>query len=231
MIRTVVVAVFVVAIVMIAAPSMAVGQQADGAMSKDKLVKILKQNNTSQQELAAIVAQTGVDFQMSADDEKKLRQAGASDDLIAAARNNYQGQPQPDNKKPEETENKTQPEEPLKIPTPKETQLPKPQTPARPESEKIEQTANPIVQQRPQKQDKDIKFKVGDQVEVDISMRGDYAGADKYAQWRPGKITGIENPNDRLGYYVVQVDEDGRELHIRFRTRDVRWIRAPQGPQ
>lgn len=229
MIRRVVLATFFVAIVMIAAPSIAVAQ--DGPMSKDKLVKVLKQNNTSQQELVAIVAQTGVDFQMSADDEKKLHQAGASDELIAAARDSYQGQPQPENKKPEETENKTPPEEPVKLPTPKETQPPKPETPAQTEPEKPEKSTNAAVQQRPQKQDKDIQFKVGDQVEVDIAMRGDYAAADKYAQWRPAKIIGIENPHDRLGYYVVQVDEDGHELHIRFRTRDVRWIRAPQEPQ
>jgi hypothetical protein len=67
------------------------GQAAGGALSKDRLIKLLKLGDSSQQELAQAVARKGVDFQPTADDEKELRQAGASDELIAAVRANFRG--------------------------------------------------------------------------------------------------------------------------------------------
>ncbi len=69
------------------------------------------------------------------------------------------------------------------------------------------------------------RFKVGDRVEVDTFMRGDYEGADKYAEWRKGTVTGFFNPEGRFGGYVVKIDQ-GREMQIRF--VDTRWIRTPQ---
>src|SRR5438309_2804108 len=65
------------------------GQVVNDPLSKDRLVKLLRLNDSSPQELVQIVTRKGVDFQPTADDEKQLRQAGASDDLIAAVRANY----------------------------------------------------------------------------------------------------------------------------------------------
>ena len=65
------------------------GQAAPDPLSKDRLVKLLKLNDSTPQELVQIVTRKGVDFQPTADDEKQLRQAGAKDDLIAAVRTNY----------------------------------------------------------------------------------------------------------------------------------------------
>jgi hypothetical protein len=75
------------------------------------------------------------------------------------------------------------------------------------------------------------RFKVGDRVEVDTFMRGDYEGADKYAEWRKGTVTAFFNPESRFGGYVVKIDQGqdkGKEMQIRF--VDTRWIRTPQTP-
>jgi hypothetical protein len=71
------------------------------------------------------------------------------------------------------------------------------------------------------------QFKVGDRVEVDTFMRGDYPGSDKMAKWRTGTVVRLDKPEDRFGAYIVKVDESGGEMRVRF--VDSRWIRTPQG--
>jgi hypothetical protein len=58
-------------------------------LSKKRLLKLLTLNDSTQQELAQIVGQKGVDFQPTPADERELHDAGASDDLIVAVRANY----------------------------------------------------------------------------------------------------------------------------------------------
>ncbi len=69
------------------------------------------------------------------------------------------------------------------------------------------------------------QFNVGDRVEIDTFLRGDYPGADKLAKWRIGTVIRLDNPEDRFGAYIVKVDEDGSEMRIRM--VDKRWIRVP----
>ena len=249
-IRQILTTLFVFAI-LIAAGEATARAQDSAPLDKDGLLKtitFMKQTNSSDQEIAQVVSNTGVGFKPTKDDEKQLRQAGASDSVIAAVRGSYRGEETndkpaaTDNQPPTATEDKNE-AKPRKVKPPKETKPAKTQktTDAGMQTGTRDETANQPPQNdeprerreqpKQQKQDKDIKFNVGDRVEVDTFMRGDYAGSDQYARWRPGKIIGIENAQDRLGFYVVQVDEDGSEMRIRFRTRDVRWIRAPQGPQ
>ena len=71
------------------------------------------------------------------------------------------------------------------------------------------------------------RLKVGDRVEVDTLMHGNYPGAEKNATWRKATVTQIYSPESQFGGYVVRVDEDGREMRIRF--VDTQWIRNPQG--
>lgn len=85
------------------------GQPVGGPLSKDRLLKLLKLNASSPQELVQIVARKGVDFQPSADDEKEFRQAGASDDLIAAVRANFKGAAAANNATTENTAPQNQP--------------------------------------------------------------------------------------------------------------------------
>ena len=73
----------------------------------------------------------------------------------------------------------------------------------------------------------DARFKVGDRVEVDTFQHGNYPGAEKNATWRKATIVRLYNPEDRFGGYIVKVDEDGREMRLRF--VDTQWIRARQG--
>ena len=73
----------------------------------------------------------------------------------------------------------------------------------------------------------DARFKVGDRVEVDTFQHGNYPGAEKNATWRKATIVRLYNPEDRFGGYIVKVNEDGREMRLRF--VDTQWIRAPQG--
>jgi hypothetical protein len=70
-------------------------------------------------------------------------------------------------------------------------------------------------------------YKVGDRVEVDTFQHGNYPGAEKNATWRKATIIRLYNPEDRFGGYIVKVDEDGREMRLRF--VDTQWMRAPQG--
>jgi hypothetical protein len=66
-------------------------QNPGNQLSKVRLMKLLLLNDSSQQELVQAVNQKGVDFTPTPQDEKELREAGASDDLIAAVRANYRG--------------------------------------------------------------------------------------------------------------------------------------------
>jgi hypothetical protein len=58
-------------------------------ISKKGLVDALHIGALSTSELVAIVQQRGVDFQVNAEDETELRQAGAQPALVEAARKNY----------------------------------------------------------------------------------------------------------------------------------------------
>src|SRR3979411_148652 len=60
-------------------------------------------------------------------------------------------------------------------------------------------------------------YKVGDRVEVDTFMHGwGWPGAEKSAVWRKGTVIKLYDPEDRFGGYIVKVDEDGREMRLRF---------------
>ena len=73
------------------------------------------------------------------------------------------------------------------------------------------------------------KFKVGDRVEVDTFMRSNWRDPanDKNAVWRIGTVTEIYSPESQFGGYIIKMDEDRREMRIRF--VDTQWIRTPQG--
>ncbi len=60
-----------------------------GPASKQQLVDMLKSKRLEPDRMAQMLARRGVDFQLKAEDEKELRDAGASDDVIAAVRANY----------------------------------------------------------------------------------------------------------------------------------------------
>ncbi|MDX6528798.1 MAG: hypothetical protein QOH41_1088 [Blastocatellia bacterium] len=64
-------------------------------------------------------------------------------------------------------------------------------------------------------------------MEVDTFQHGNYPGAEKNATWRKATIIRLYTPEDRFGGYIVKVDEDGREMRLRF--VDTQWMRAPQG--
>ena len=66
-----------------------------------------------------------------------------------------------------------------------------------------------------------LQFKVGDRVEVDTLQSG--SNPEKSFFWRPGIITGISDPLNHFGYYIIKID-DGRERNIRY--IDTQWIRA-----
>lgn len=74
------------------APSaLAQGGQTDGPLTKNKLIKMLLLNDSSQQDLIKLITRNGVDFRPTPTEERDLHEAGGSDDLIVAARANFRG--------------------------------------------------------------------------------------------------------------------------------------------
>ncbi len=62
------------------------GQVAPRSLSKDEVITLLK-GDVSPKRVAELAHERGVDFQVTAEAEKELRQAGADDSLLAALRN------------------------------------------------------------------------------------------------------------------------------------------------
>lgn len=73
-------------------------------------------------------------------------------------------------------------------------------------------------------QAQEMKYKVGDRVEVHTFMASTYPGSEKYAKWRKGTIVRLDNPENRFGAYIVTLDADGSEFRVRF--VDTQFIRA-----
>ncbi|HYE13096.1 MAG TPA: hypothetical protein VD968_01495 [Pyrinomonadaceae bacterium] len=63
--------------------------QAKKPISKDGLIKAVQINGLSTAELVEQIGQRGVNFQMTPAVEQEMRQAGAREEVIAAARSNY----------------------------------------------------------------------------------------------------------------------------------------------
>src|SRR5437764_6041573 len=78
-----------VAAFMMLASAAAASAQAKKPISRDGLVKAVRINGLSTAELIEQIGQRGVAFEMTADAEAELRQAGARPEVIEAARNNY----------------------------------------------------------------------------------------------------------------------------------------------
>jgi hypothetical protein len=70
----------------------------------------------------------------------------------------------------------------------------------------------------------EIKFKVGDHVEVDTLYTSDHPENSMW--WRAGTIVEIVDPESPYGHYVVKLDKDGREMT--FRWASPQWIRPAQ---
>jgi TonB family protein len=68
---------------------------ADG-LPKEWLLHPLRERRHGEAELVRLVERRGVSFQPTAEDEKELRAAGATDRLLEAVRNNYRWQTPPD---------------------------------------------------------------------------------------------------------------------------------------
>jgi len=139
---------------------MAAAQDDSGAVNKDglkKTITFMKKTGSSDREIAEVVRRTGVDFKPTAADEKELREAGASDAVMAAVRANYRGPAEPENNDKPVTDKKDERQQPVATPTPKPTPSP-------------EQKTSTRTEPRPRKPDKDFKFKVGDEVQADALM-------------------------------------------------------------
>jgi hypothetical protein len=213
--------------------TVALAQTGDAALNKDgvkRTITFMKQTNSSDQEIAGVIARTGVDFQPSAADERELRQAGASDAVINAVRRSFQGPDQPDNQ-PQEN---TRPEDKA----PKEDAAAKEDKTAKKTSSENDKRPNqyqtaplataPTRQQTPAGLTADQKlllFKLGDRVEVDITQM-----MPPNKRWY--KATVVKVNTNALGDiidYDVQMDTvDGSEVirdHIPKRSN---WIRPLQ---
>ena len=73
--------------------ALAQGVQTDGPLTKNKLMKMLLLNDSSQQDLIKLITQNGVNFQPTPTEERDLHEAGGSDDLIVAVRANFREMP------------------------------------------------------------------------------------------------------------------------------------------
>ena len=71
------------------------------------------------------------------------------------------------------------------------------------------------------------QFKVGDRVEVDTNYTAGSSDPKKSIYWRKGTVIKFYRPEDHFGGYIVKMDEDSREVWVRF--VDTQWIRAVQG--
>jgi len=72
-----------------ASSALAQGGQTDGPLTKNKLMKMLLLNDSSQQDLIKLITHNGVDFRPTPTEEADLHEAGGSDDLILAVRANF----------------------------------------------------------------------------------------------------------------------------------------------
>lgn len=191
---------------------MTVAQGDSGAVNKDglkKTITFMKQAGSSDQEIADVVRRTGVDFKPTAADEKELREAGASDAVLAAVRGNYRGPTEPENNDKPVTEKKDEPQQPVATPTPGPTPSPEQKTSTRPEP-------------RPRKPDKDFKFKVGDQVQADALM----SSTPSNASYRKATIVGLDDANPADKAYLVLIDGDYEPKRYIIRPDTQHWIKA-----
>jgi len=199
-------------LVLTAAASLAAAQDDNGAVNKDglkKTITFMKQAGSSDQEIADVVRRTGVDFKPTAADEKELREAGASDAVMAAVRGNYRGPAEPENNDKPVTDKKDEPQPPITVPTPKPTPSPEQKTSTRPEP-------------RPRKPDKDFKFKVGDEVQADTIM----SQSPSSASYRKATIVGLDDANPADKAYLVQIDGEYEPKRYIIRPYTQHWIKA-----
>ena len=80
------------AITLIIGISFSVSAQQLKPVLKDRLVKVLQDKSLSKEQITSIIKKNGVDFQLTGAVETELRNAGADDTVIEAARNNYRGE-------------------------------------------------------------------------------------------------------------------------------------------
>lgn len=199
-------------LVLTAAASLAAAQDDNGAVNKDglkKTITFMKQAGSSDQEIADVVRRTGVDFKPTAADEKELREAGASDAVMAAVRGNYRGPVAAENNDKAVTEKKEEPQQPITVPTPKPTPSP-------------EQKTSTRTEPRPKKPDKDFKFKVGDEVQADTIM----SQTPSTASYRKATIVGLDDANPADKAYLVQIDGEYEPRRYIIRPYTQHWIKA-----
>src|SRR5947209_13927368 len=82
-------AAFLVALFIPLALAAAASAQAKKPITREGLVKAVRINGLSTAELIQQIEQRGVSFEMTADAEAELRQAGGRPEVIEAARSNY----------------------------------------------------------------------------------------------------------------------------------------------
>src|SRR6202022_3748538 len=63
-------------------PSQKAAQSAPVPLTLDEVIKLIKQNKKDSQHVASVIAGRGVDFDLDEKTEKKLRKAGADDQLL-----------------------------------------------------------------------------------------------------------------------------------------------------
>jgi hypothetical protein len=80
------------ALLMIGAAQM---QTAKNPYDKERLLRVVRLNALSTEEVVQAIGQRGVDFQMNADIEAEFRQAGARPELIEAMRSNFRSKTPP----------------------------------------------------------------------------------------------------------------------------------------
>ena len=71
--------------------ALAQAEQADGPLTKNRLIKMLLLNDSSQQDLIQLIKKRGVNFQPTPTEERDLHEAGGSDEVIVAVRSNFRG--------------------------------------------------------------------------------------------------------------------------------------------
>lgn len=233
-IRRIIRIVFALAIIT-SAVSVAVGQTDNGALDKDgvkKTIAFMKQTGSSDQDIAGVVSRTGVNFHPSAQDEKELREAGASDAVMAAVRNSYQGQEaandapkEEPNNPPKEENNAAQENTNQRAKNNKQQKQPKNPPAKTDEQAKTEQTDTNQPAERPAEPTADQKnliFKVGDRVEVDVTQ---FMPPNK--KWYKATIVKV-NTNalgDLLDYDVKLDTVDGSEVIRDHIPKRPNWIR------
>lgn len=125
-------------------------QPQNPALSKTRLMKLLLLGDSSPPELIQAVNQKGVDFKPTQQDENELRQAGASDDLIAAVRANYRGNGARDNTGPAapmDNQNSAYGPQPAAMTQPQQANLqPQPATNQRPQKRSFLDKLNDALQ-------------------------------------------------------------------------------------